>query len=86
LTPIIRQAQTRQGFPIITFEMILITPEMPNSVDIVVASYPKLNITSVSYDQLSVSATIAVQSLSGEPFPGLMFTPTSFPALFGALR
>ena len=86
LMPVIRKAQARDGFPVISFEIVLITPGMPESVDFPVASYPKLNITSVSYNQLSVTASIAVNSLAGEPFPGMSFSPVYFPALFGALR
>jgi hypothetical protein len=60
--------------PQIKFSVILLSPDMPESRDIIAADFPPLNIVSVTIDQFSVTADIAANSLEGESyFPGMYY-------------
>jgi hypothetical protein len=60
------------------------------SLSVVLASDPdtveagpfELTIREVQYDALVVTATMAVEDILNEPFPGDLFTPQNFPGLF----
>lgn len=55
---------------------------MSCSVDIVEASFPDFIISSVDYDELTISGNMIVDLFDNEPFPAGSFTPSNFLALF----
>jgi hypothetical protein len=83
VTQAIRKAQVIDGCPKIKFEIILLSPDIPESRDIVVADFPPLEVISVTTDQFSVTAEIKANSLEGESFPGRVYSPSYFPGIFG---
>jgi hypothetical protein len=83
VTQAIRNAQVTDGCPKIKFEIILLSPDIPESRDIVAADFPPLDVVSVTTDQFSVTADIKANSLEGESFPGRVYSPSYFPGIFG---
>jgi hypothetical protein len=83
ITRAVREAQVTDGMPQIKFSVVLLSPDVPESRDIIAADFPPLNIVSVTIDQFTVTADIAANSLEGESFPGRVYSPSYFPGMFG---
>lgn len=69
--------RTISGPPSVLTEIVL-----SESPDLVEASWPEFLLTEVKYDALTIEGTLALETLTREPFPALSFTPNAFPALF----
>ena len=63
--------------PTVTMELV-----MASTPDFVEALLPGFDLTSISYDALTISGTLSVELLISEPFPAGTFTPSQFPGLF----
>lgn len=74
LVPSIRSATSA---PSINVDIV-----MSCSVDAVEASFPDFLITSVEYDELTISGSMSLDLFDSEPFPSGSFTPSAFPGLF----
>lgn len=74
LTPIIRGLSTP---PSVMIELV-----MSSTPNVVEAVFPDFSITTIDYDQLTISGDLTVDLLVAEPFPAGTFTPSRFPALF----
>lgn len=74
LTPIIRGIV---GAPSVTLELVL-----ASTPDTVEATFPGFLMSSITYNQDSVSAELSVESLTAEPFPAHTITPSYFPGIF----
>lgn len=69
--------RTISGPPSVTSEIVL-----SESPDIVEASWPDFLLTEAIGDATTITGTLALESLTREPYPALCFTPSYFPALF----
>ncbi len=74
LMPYIRSINTA---PNVLIELVL-----SSSPDILEASFLGFKMSSVSYNANTITAELAVESMSVEPFPQHSFTPAYFPGLF----
>lgn len=74
LVPIIRSLTSP---PVITIELV-----MSCSVNVVEASFPDFDMTSIHYDALVITGTLSLDMLVTEPFPAGTFTPSQFPGIF----
>lgn len=63
--------------PTVTMELV-----MASTPDFVEALLPGFDLTSISYDAMTISGTLSVELLVSEPFPAGTFTPSQFPGLF----
>lgn len=55
---------------------------MSNSLHTVEAQWPAFLLTNVTYDSHTISATLRQETLEGEPFPALTFSPAYFRGMF----
>lgn len=65
--------------PTVTIEIVLASQP-----DVVEAVFPSFDLAEVTYDALTVSGTLTLDSLAGEPYPAGRYDPARFPGLFGA--
>lgn len=57
----------------------IVTIETP---DVVEATWPKLFLTDITYNEDRIMGTLSLEPLLGEPFPGHGMTPALFPGIF----
>lgn len=50
--------------------------------DTIELALPNFTMRNVSWDELSITADLSVESLISEPYPHILFEPVRFPALF----
>lgn len=74
LTASIRAIQTP---PSVRIMVVLVSDP-----DVIEIDLPGFVFTNISYDALTITGTISIESFMNEPFPGDVFTPTQFPGLF----
>lgn len=74
LTSVIRNLDSP---PTVGMELV-----MASSPDVVEAAWPDFDVSPIDMDELSISGTLTLDLLIGEPFPGGTMTPGYFPALF----
>ncbi len=55
---------------------------MSCSTSTIEASFPDFIISSVEFDELTISGTLTLDLFNDEPFPGGSMTPSNFPGLF----
>lgn len=74
LIPLVRAASARIT---VTTDIV-----MSCSPDVVEATFPDFVITSIDYDELTISGNLTLDLYETEPFPGGSFTPSTFYGLF----
>lgn len=74
LVPAIRSASSSLSVSVVMV--------MSCSVDVVEATFPDFIITSVDYDEMTITGNMTLDLFDNEPFPGGSFTPSTFFALF----
>ena len=55
---------------------------MSCSVDVVETTFPDFIVTSIDYDEMTITGNMTLDLFESEPFPGGSFTPSAFFALF----
>lgn len=55
---------------------------MDNAVDTVDIEWPEYVLSNIQYNATTITGTMLLESLVREPFPGLMFTPSTAPGIF----
>ncbi len=50
--------------------------------DTIEVDFPDFVFTNISYNAFTITGTISVENFMNEPFPGDVFTPSMYPALF----
>lgn len=60
----------------------LIEIVMSNALDTVDITFPEYMITSIQYDASTITATLTLDDLTREAFPGAIATPATVPGLF----
>ena len=63
--------------PTVTTELI-----MDNTLDTVEAQWPEFLLTDITYDAMTITGTLRLETLEREPFPCGQFTPSGFPGIF----
>lgn len=74
----VRSMQMRDGYATIQFQMLVLPPgdyagNTGNADDprnVVIADFSELNLTDITYSRMTMTGTLAVSNLNGEPFPG----------------
>lgn len=74
LVPAIRSASSSLSVSVVMV--------MSCSVDVVEVTFPDFIITSVDYDEMTITGNMTLDLFDNEPFPGGSFTPSTFFALF----
>lgn len=74
MMPIVRSFNSA---PSVLLELVL-----SKTPDIIEASFPGFKMSSISYNQSTITAELTIESLALEPFPQHSFTPAYFPGLF----
>ena len=74
LTPLIRNATAA---PSVQVDIV-----MSCSPSVIESSFPDFLISSVDYDELTISGTLTLDLFDDEPFPSGSFTPSTSPGLF----
>lgn len=64
--------------PAVTIDIVL--AETPDTIE---ASFPEFDMVNVTYDSLTVTGVLTLDSLATEPYPADRFNPAYFPGLFG---
>ena len=55
---------------------------MDNALDTVDLEWPEYMLTNIQYNATTITGTMTLENLLREPFPGLMFTPSTAPGVF----
>lgn len=63
--------------PAVTVELV-----MDNTPDTVEAQWPEFLLADITYDSVTISGTLRMETLMREPFPCGTFTPSGFPGVF----
>jgi len=61
---------------------VVIQVVLASDPDTVEAEFSGFELKNVSYDALTISGTITIESFMNEPYPGGSFLPSTFPGLF----
>lgn len=55
---------------------------MSNAIDTVDLVWPEYILTNIQYNATTITGTMTLENLTREPFPGLIFTPSTAPGIF----
>lgn len=69
----------REIFSPISVKVEVVMDNAPDTVDL---EWPEYVLTNIKYDATTITGTMTLENLIREPFPGLMFTPSTAPGVF----
>ncbi len=69
----------RSIFSPINVKVEIVMDNAPNVVDL---EWPEYVLTSIQYNATTITGTMLLENLVREPFPGLMFSPSTAPGVF----
>ena len=74
---IVAAVRSLRSAPSATFSLV-----RASALDVLEVTFPDFKLTNISYDMATVEGDLTLEEFTAEPYPGLLFTPSTFPGLF----
>ena len=74
---IVAAVRSLRSAPSATFSLV-----RASAPDVLEVTFPDFKLTNISYDMATVEGDLTLEEFTAEPYPGLLFTPSTFPGLF----